>query len=89
MWNQARNNRKISRPIPTVPNTTCVISGSLTAMMTTNISLSAQQVCSTWRARSRSTNSRNALRGTYVAVEVFRIYHSGYSLATNSLTTQS
>ena len=28
MWNQARNNRKIVRPTPAVPNTTCVITRS-------------------------------------------------------------
>ena len=44
---QARNNLKIARPTPAVPNTTCVITRSLTAMMTTDISLSAQQMCST------------------------------------------
>ena len=54
-----------------VPNKTYVITRSPTAMTTTDISLSAQQVCSTWRARSRSTISRNALRGTYVVVQIF------------------
>ena len=90
MWRQARNNRKIVRPTPAVPNTTCVIIRTLTAMTTTDISLSAQQVCSTLRARSRSTNSRNALRGTYVAAQIFPThFYCGYSLATYSLATQS
>ena len=35
------------RPTPAVPNITCVITRSLTAMMTTDISLPVQQVCST------------------------------------------
>ena len=39
--------RQISPTNPAVPNTTCVKTRSLTAMMTTDISLSAQQVCST------------------------------------------
>ena len=60
---------QIARPTPAVPNTTYVITRNPTAMTTTDNSLSAQQVCSTWRARSRSTNSRNALRGTYVAAQ--------------------
>ena len=40
-------------------------------MTTTDISLCVQQVCSTWRARYRSTNSRNALRGTCLAAQIF------------------
>ena len=71
MWTQARINRKIARPTPAVPNTSYVITRSLTAMTTADISLCVQQVCSTWRARSRSTNSRNALRGTCVAAQIF------------------
>ena len=72
-----------------VPNTTCVKTRNLIAMTTTDISLSAELVCSTERARKRSRNSRNALRGTYVAVQIFRIFYSGYSLGTNSITLQS
>ena len=87
MWNQARNKRKIVRLTPAVPDTTCVITGNLTAMTTIDISLFAELVCSTERARRRSRNSRNAQRGKYVAAQVFRIFYSGYSLATNSLTT--
>ena len=71
MWRQARNYRKKVRPTPAVPNTTYVITRSLTAMTTTDINLCVQQVCSTWRAGSRSTNSRIALRGTYVAAQIF------------------
>ena len=58
-------------------------------MTTTDINLSAEQVCSTERARRRPPNSRNALRGTYVAVQTFWIFYPGYSLATNSLATHS
>ena len=47
MWNQARNDRKIVPPTPAVPNTTCVITRNLIEMATTDISLFAQQVCST------------------------------------------
>ena len=43
----ARKNPKTVRPTPAVPNTTYVITRNLTAMTTTDISLSAQQVCST------------------------------------------
>ena len=82
---QARNNQKIVQPTPAVPNTTYVITQSLTAMTTTDISSSVELVCSMERARRRSRNSRNALRGTYVATQIY----SGYSLATNSPTTQS
>ena len=89
MWNQARNNRKIVLPTPAVPNTTCVITRNITAMTTVDISLSAELVCSTERARRRSRNSRNAQRGKYVAAQIFRVFYSGYSLATNSLTAQS
>ena len=89
MWSQARNNRKLVRPTPAVPNTTCVITRNLTAMTTIEISLSAELVCYTERARRRSKNSRNAVGGKYVAVQIFRIICSGYSLATNSITTQS
>ena len=46
IWNlmrsQARINRKIVRQTPAVPNITCVITRSLTAMTTTDTSLSAQ-----------------------------------------------
>ena len=89
MWMQARGSRKAVRPTPAVPNTSCVITRSLIAMTATDKSLSAELVCSTERARRRSRNSRNALRGTYVAVQIFRIFYSGYSLATNSITAQS
>ena len=89
MCSQARNNRKTVRPTPAVPNTTCVISRSLTAMMTLYISLPAELVCSTERARRRSKNSKNALRGTNLAAQIFRMFYSGYSKATNSLITQS
>ena len=58
-------------------------------MTTIDISLSAELVPSTERAPRRSKNSRNALRGTYVADQFFRIFFSGYSVATNSITTQS
>ena len=54
MWSQARNNRNIVRPIPAVPNTIYVITRSLNAMATIDINLSAEQVCSTERARRRS-----------------------------------
>ena len=72
-------------PTPAVPNTIYVKTRSLTGMTTTDISSSAELVCSTERARRRSRNSRNALRGTYVATQIY----SGFSLATNSPTTQS
>ena len=92
-WNlmrrQTRSNRIIARPIPTVRNTICVITRSLIAMTSTDTSSSAEQMCSTERARSRSKNSTNALRGAYVAVHMFPILYSGYSLTTNSLATQS
>ena len=74
---------------PPVPNTTWVITRNLTAMVTTDISLSAELVCSTERARKCSKNSRNALRGTYVAIKICGLFYSGYSLVTNSLATQS
>ena len=51
---KARSNRKTTRPIPAVPNTFYVITRSLTAMTITDINLSAEQVCSTERARGRS-----------------------------------
>ena len=53
---------------PAVPKTIYVITRSLLSMTTIDINLSAEQVCSTERARRRSRNSRNMLRGTYVAV---------------------
>ena len=83
MWSQARNNHEIVQPNPAVPITTYVITQNLTAMTTTDISSSAALVCSTERARRRSRNSKNALRGTYVATQIY----FGYSLATNSPTT--
>ena len=89
MWSQARNNRELVRATPAVPNTICVITRSRIAMTTTDINLSAEQVRSTERARRRSLNSRNALRGTYVAVQTFWISYPDYSLATNSLASQS
>ena len=89
MWSQSRNNRRIVRPTPAVPNRTCVLTRSQTAMTTTDISLSAELVCSTERIRRRSKNSMNALRCTNVAAQIFRIFHPGFSLATHSLATQS
>ena len=86
MWNQARNNRKKVRPSAAVPNTTCAITLNLTAMTTIDISLYTELVCSTERARRRSRNSRNAQRDKHVAAQIFRIFYSGYSLASNSLT---
>ena len=74
---------------PAVPNTTYFITQNLTAMTITDISLSAQQMSSTERARSRSRNSRNSPQGRYVAVHTFRIFYSGDSLASNSPATQS
>ena len=50
MWRQDWNNRKIVRPTPAVPNTTCVIIRSLTAMTTIDISLSVELMCYTERA---------------------------------------
>ena len=46
-------------------------------------------MCCTERARRRSRNSWNALRGKYVAVQNFIILCSGYFLTANSLATQS
>ena len=89
MWSQARNNQNIVRPTPAVPNTTNGITQSLTAMTTADISSSVKLMCSTERARRRSRSSRNALRGTYVAAQLFPMFYSGYSLATKSLATQS
>ena len=54
MWRQARNNREKVQPIPGVANTIYVITQNLTAMTTTDISVSAELVCSTERARRRS-----------------------------------
>ena len=70
MWSQARNNRKVVRPTPAVLNTNYVITWNIIAMTTIDVNLSAEQVCSTERARRRSRNSKNALRGTYVAVQI-------------------
>ena len=70
-------------------NTIYVITRNLIAMMTSDINSSAEQVCSTERARRRSRNSRNAPRGTYVAVQDFGIFCSCYSLAANSPAFQS
>ena len=56
MWRQARNNREMNRPTPAVPKITCVLSRGPTAMTTIDISLSAEQVCSTERACRRSGN---------------------------------
>ena len=61
---------------------------NLTARTTIDISLSAELVCSTERARRRSKISRNALRDTYVTAQMFPIFYFGYSLVTNSLATQ-
>ena len=65
------------------------ITRSLIAVTITDTSSSAEQMCSTERARSRSKNSTKALRCAYVAVHMSRIFYSVYSLATNSLATQS
>ena len=54
-----------------VLNTNYLITRNLIALTTTDISLSAELVCSTERARRRSRNSTNAPRGTYVAVQNF------------------
>ena len=58
-------------------------------MTITDISLSAELVCSTERTRRRSGSLRNALRSTYVAPQNFGRFYSGYSLASNSLAAQS
>ena len=54
MWSQARSNRETFRPTPEVPKTIYVICRSLIAMRTIDINSSAEQVCSTERARRRS-----------------------------------
>ena len=71
MWRQARNNQAVVRLTPAAPISTYVITRSLIAMTTTDINLSAEQVCSTERARRRSRNSRNALRDRYVTFRKF------------------
>ena len=78
-----------SPTIPAVPNTTCVITRSLTAMTTIYIRLSAEQYVPRNAHVDVAGNSRNALRGTYVAAQLFRILSSGYSLVINSPATQS
>ena len=58
-------------------------------MTITDNNVSAELVCSTERARRRSRNSRNAPRGTYVAVQNVGIFCSCYSLVADSHATQS
>ena len=61
---QARNNSKTVRATPAAPNTTCVITRSQTAMTTTDINPSAQQMWSTWCARRHS--NKCGPRGAHV-----------------------
>ena len=89
MWRLSRNNQTVVRPTPAVTNTTYVTTRNLISMTTTDINLRAELVCSTERARIPSRNSRNALRSIYEGIQIFVIVCSGYSLATNSLATQS
>ena len=58
-------------------------------MTTVDNDLRAELVCSTERAGRRSRNSRNAPRSTYLAVQNFVESRYNYSLATNSIATQS
>ena len=71
MWRPTRNNHTVVGPSPAVQNAIYVITRNLIALTTTDISLSAELVCSKESACRRSRNSRNALRGTYVAVQSF------------------
>ena len=89
MLREARNNRAVIRLTPAVPNTTYIISRNLIPMTTTDNISSTELMCSTGRARRRSRNSRDVPRSIYVAIQSIVILFSGYSVATNSLATQS
>ena len=89
MCSQARNNQKLIRPNPAVPNATYANTQNLTAMTTKDISSSAELMCCTERAHRRSRNPRNAIRGTYVAAHIIPIFYYGYSLVTSSAASQS
>ena len=74
---------------PAAPKTNYVITRCLIAMTPTDIKLRAELVRSTERARIRSRKSRNASFSKCVTVQNFVTFCSGYSLATNSIVTQS
>ena len=69
MRKQARSNRTIHRPTPSVRNTTFDITRSLIAMMITGINSCAALLCSTEGKRIHSCIFRSASRYKYIAVQ--------------------
>ena len=74
---------------PPVQNEIYVITRNLIATTITDTISCATLVYSTKSIRRRSSNLKNALRNQHVALKKLVVFCSGYSLATNSLPTQS
>ena len=89
MRKEAWNKQTMLRPTPAVQNTFYVITRNLIGLTIVFNNSCAAVVRSIELIRKRSRNFRNALRNQNVAIEKLAKFCSGYSLATNSMATQS
>ena len=74
---------------PAVRNANYVTTSPLKAMKITDFNSCAALVFSTERIRRRSRNFREVLRNQYAAIQKLVSFYSGFSLATDSLVSQS